>query len=148
MTRSLRTFIFLLCPSIVLGGFAAGCATQFDQTAMESYTPALPVSAPAPAPQQSPEELRQLVAPIALYPDALVAQILAGATYPSQVVEADRWLQQHKDLTGDTRAHAVDSQSWDPSVKALTQFPGLLGMLDTNLSWTSALGEAGRFDLD
>jgi uncharacterized membrane protein YgcG len=95
-----------------------------------------------PAPQQSPEELQQFVAPIALYPDQLLAQILAGATYPSQIVEADRWLQQHPALQADALAQAVDSQTWDLSVKALTQFPGLLGMLDTNLSWTSALGEA------
>jgi len=109
-------------------------------TALRMATKTLPTTASAP--QQSPAELQQLVAPIALYPDELVAQILAGATYPSQVVEADRWLQQHSDLKGDALAQAVDSQSWDPSVKALTQFPGLLGMLDTNLSWTSALGEA------
>jgi hypothetical protein len=86
--------------------------------------------------------LQQLVAPIALYPDELVAQILAGATYPTQIVEADRWLHLHPDMKADALAQAVDSQSWDASVKALTQFPGLLGMLDTNLSWTSALGEA------
>jgi uncharacterized membrane protein YgcG len=142
MTRSLRTFIFLLCSTIALGLFSAGCATELEQTDLDPYPAAISAPAPAPAPQQSPAELQQLVAPIALYPDELVAQILAGATYPSQVVEADRWLQQHQDLKGDARARAVDSQSWDPSVKALTQFPGLLGMLDTNLSWTSALGEA------
>jgi hypothetical protein len=142
MTRSLPTFIWLLGTSILLGCVAAGCATQLGQSGMESYAPAAPASVPPSASQQSPEELQQLVAPIALYPDELVAQILAGATYPSQVVEADRWLQQNKDLKGDARAHAVDSQPWDPSVKALTQFPGLLGMLDRNLSWTSALGEA------
>ena len=82
------------------------------------------------------------MAPIALYPDALVAQILAAATHPTQIVEADRWLQQHPDLKGDALAKAVDAQSWDPGVKALMQFPGLLGMMDTNLSWTSSLGEA------
>jgi hypothetical protein len=86
--------------------------------------------------------MEQLVAPIALYPDALVAQILAGATYPTEIVEADRWLQQHPDLKGDALGKAVDAQSWDPSVKALTQFPGLLGMMDKNLSWTSSLGKA------
>jgi hypothetical protein len=93
-------------------------------------------------PQQSTQALDQLVAPIALYPDALVAQILAGATYPTQIVEADRWLQQHADLKGDALAKAVDTQSWDPGIKALTQFPGLLSMMDKNLSWTSSLGEA------
>ena len=62
--------------------------------------------------------------------------------HPTQIVEADRWLQQHADLKGDALAKAVDAQSWDPGVKALTQFPGLLGMMDKNLSWTSSLGEA------
>jgi hypothetical protein len=82
------------------------------------------------------------VAPIALYPDPLVAQILAAATYPVQIVEAHRWLAQHPNLTRDSLAAAVDSLTWDPSVKALTQFPSVLATLDTNLAWTSALGDA------
>jgi hypothetical protein len=77
-----------------------------------------------------------------LYPDALVAQVLAAATYPTEIVEADRWMQDHSTLKGDALAKAVDQQPWDPSVKALTQFPGVLAMLDKNLSWTSALGDA------
>jgi hypothetical protein len=102
-----------------------------------------PVQAePQPVAQESVEQLDQLVAPIALYPDALVAQILAAATYPTQVVEAQRWLQQHPDLKGDALAKAIDPQSWDPSVKALTQFPAVLAMMDQNLSWTSSLGDA------
>ena len=140
MTRLRRTFSLLLIASILSGRFASGCATEVTEAAPESYANAIP--APVPGPQQSPEELQQLVAPIALYPDELVAQILAGATYPTQVVEADRWLQHNSGLKGAAFAQAVDSQPWDPSVKALTQFPGLLSMLDTNLSWTSALGEA------
>jgi hypothetical protein len=86
--------------------------------------------------------LQQLVAPIALYPDALIAQILAASTYPTEIVEANRWLQQHSNLTGDNLAKEVDKQDWDPSVKALTPFPSVLANLDTNLSWTSALGDA------
>src|SRR5579864_1698905 len=90
----------------------------------------------------SAEELHQLVAPIALYPDALVAQVLGAATFPDQVAFAAGWLQQNSSLTGKTLMQAVDAQSWDPSVKALTQFPSVLANLATNLSWTSALGEA------
>ena len=92
-----------------------------------------PAAAPplsASVPQQPIEDVEQLVAPIALYPDALVAQVLAAASSPTQIVEADRWLQQHADLKGDALAKAVDAESWDPGVKALTQFPGLLGMMD------------------
>src|ERR1700752_4025503 len=90
----------------------------------------------------TPEALQNLVAPIALYPDALVAQILAASTYPSEIVEADRWLQSHSDLKDENLADEVDKQSWDPSVKALTAFSTVLANLDTNLSWTSALGDA------
>src|SRR5271155_453994 len=98
----------------------------------------------APAPQGQPltaDQLSQLVAPIALYPDALVAQILAASTYPTQVVEADRWVQGHSNLKGEELAKEVDKQDWDPSVKAVAQFPSVLENMDKNLSWTSSLGE-------
>lgn len=96
----------------------------------------------APYVQQTPEQLQQVVAPIALYPDSLVAQVLAASAFPEQVVEADRWVQANSDLKGDALAQAVDQQSWDPSVKALTGFPSVLGNMDKNLSWTSSLGDA------
>jgi Protein of unknown function (DUF3300) len=95
-----------------------------------------------PHAQQTPDQLQQLVAPIALYPDSLVAQILAASTFPEQVVEADRWLQAHPDLKGDALGQAIDPQPWDPSVKALTAFPSVLGNMDKNLGWTSSLGDA------
>ena len=100
-----------------------------------------------PGPQKeyaplSPEELDGLVAPIALYPDALVAQILGAATFPYEVVDAVVWMKQNSSLKGETLAKAVDQESWDPSVKALTQFPSVLDDLAKNLAWTSALGEA------
>jgi hypothetical protein len=90
----------------------------------------------------SANELQQLVAPIALYPDALVAQVLGAATFPDQIAYANDWLQQNKNLSGTGLMQAVDAQPWDPSVKALTQFPSVLSNLAQNLSWTSALGEA------
>jgi hypothetical protein len=96
----------------------------------------------APHVQQTPDQLQELVAPIALYPDSLVAQILAASTFPEQVVEADRWLQAHPDLKGDALGQAIDPQTWDPSVKALAAFPSVLGNMDKNLSWTSSLGDA------
>ena len=91
---------------------------------------------------QTPEQLRQLVAPIALYPDSLVAQILAASTFPEQVVDADRWLQAQPDLKGEDLAQAVDQMPWDPSVKALAGLPSVLGNMDKNLSWTSSFGDA------
>jgi hypothetical protein len=112
---------------------APGAFSQADQSAPQ---------APVQAAQQTPAQLQQLVAPIALYPDALVAQILAAGTYPDQVVEADRWLQQHTDLKGEQLGQEVDKQPWDPSVKALVEFPSVLANMDKNLSWTSSLGDA------
>ena len=97
---------------------------------------------PVQAAQQTPAQLQQLVAPIALYADALVAQVLAAATYPDQIVEANRWMQQHSDLKGEQLGQEVDKQPWDPSVKALTEFPSVLANMDKNLSWTSSLGDA------
>src|SRR5579859_3483539 len=110
-----------------------GYAYQADQSAAPT---------PVVAAKQTPAQLQQLVAPIALYPDALVAQILAAATYPDQIVEADRWMQQHPELKGDQLGQQVDQQSWDPSVKALAEFPSVLANMDKNLSWTSSLGDA------
>src|SRR6201999_4036612 len=88
------------------------------------------------------DELQSLVAPIALYPDALVAQILSAATFPDQVAIANYWVQQNKTLTGTALTTAVDKQTWDPSVKALTEFPPVLNNMAQILSWTSQLGEA------
>jgi hypothetical protein len=90
----------------------------------------------------SASELEALVAPIALYPDALVAQILAAATFPDQVAIADYWFHENETLTGTSLMQAVDKQSWSSSVKALTEFPSVLDNLAKNLTWTSSLGEA------
>jgi hypothetical protein len=92
--------------------------------------------------QQSPDQLRELVAPIALYPDPLIGQILGAATYPSQVLKANDWMQQHQGLAGDALAKEVDKQPWDPSVKALTEFPAVLANMSQNLAWTAELGDA------
>jgi hypothetical protein len=96
-----------------------------------------PPSAPLP-----PDQLQQLVAPIALYPDKLVAQILGAAEYPTQIVEAERFLQENPNLQGKDLGNQVNGQDWDPSVKALTQFPDVLSDMNKDLSWTSELGDA------
>src|SRR5277367_1273557 len=104
------------------------------QTAQQGYSgQGVPLTA---------DELQQLAAPIALYPDALVAQVLAAATFPDQVTAAQSWLQYHGYLTGSTLMAAVDQQPWDPAIKALSQFPSVLAILASNLAWTSSLGEA------
>src|ERR671925_1242262 len=139
MTLPKRTLALVLSCALVLASGQWGCASQAAQSTSPSATQ--PALATQPAPE-TPEQLQQLVAPIAVYPDALVAQILAAATYPEQVVEADRWMQQHTGLQGAQLAQEVDQQPWDPSVKALTQFPSVLANMDKNLSWTSSLGDA------
>ncbi len=133
MKLSKQVLILLLCCLLVR--FTAQ-AESFGPTGQSNEQP------PSPPVQHSPQELQQLVAPIALYPDALVAQVLAASTYPAEIVEADRWMQSHSNLKGEELAKEVDKQPWDPSVKALTQFPAVLENMDKNLSWTSSLGDA------
>jgi hypothetical protein len=95
-----------------------------------------------------PEQLHKLVAPIALYPDSLVAQILAASEYPTQIVEANRMVHANPGLKGRDLGEEADQQDWDPSVKSLVEFPTVLANLDRDLSWTSELGEAYRSQPD
>jgi hypothetical protein len=120
-----------LCTILLVQGVAAQTSPQ------PSSTSAPPAVAPL-----TTDQLDALVAPIALYPDALVAQVLAAAGYPDQVAFADDWLNQNTNLQGAALTQQVDQQPWDPSVKALTQFPSVLHDLAKNLSWTSNLGQA------
>jgi uncharacterized membrane protein YgcG len=113
-----------------------------SQTLYGFQAPAADTGNPTDAAPMSVSDLQALVAPIALYPDPLVAQVLSAATFPDQVAIAAYWLQQNKNLTGSALMKAVDKQSWDPSVKALTEFPSVLDNMSKNLSWTSSLGEA------
>lgn len=112
--------------------------------------PAARAQAPAASQQQNeatafnPEQLDALLAPIALYPDALLTQVLMAATYPLEIVEASRWLQQgsNAQLHGDALAKALEGQSWDPSVKSLVPFPEVLAMMNGKLDWTQQVGYA------
>ncbi len=88
------------------------------------------------------EELDQMIAPIALYPDSLLTQILMASTYPLEVVEADRWAKKNKDVKGDALTKALEAQPWDPSVKSMVNFPQVLAMMSEKLDWTQKLGDA------
>jgi hypothetical protein len=88
------------------------------------------------------EELDQILAPIALYPDSLLTQVMMASTYPLEVVQADRWAQKNKDMKGDALAKALEEQPWDPSVKSLVNFPQVLTMMSEKLDWTQKLGDA------
>ena len=105
--------------------------------------------APAQTPQDSPPpvasnqllsggELEALVAPIALYPDALLSEIFMASTYPLEVVEAERWVGKNKNLKGDQLKEALEKQSWDDSVKTLTATPDVLDMMSDKLDWTKS----------
>ena len=112
-------------------------------TAM-AVAPAFGQVPPPPPPPMPPQALEQLVARIALYPDPLLAQILAAATYPDQIQPAASWSDQHHYLTGQALANAItgDQLPWDPSVQALLPFPSVLDMMASDMNWTSQLGNA------
>src|SRR6202789_1559993 len=131
-----QTMSMVVCSTLMI----AGAPTELLQ-AQSASQPAAASAPPAVAPLTS-SQLDALVAPIALYPDALVAQVLAAASYADEVAFADLWLAQNQNLQGTALTQAVDQQSWDPSVKALTQFPSVLHNLAKNLSWTLSLGQA------
>lgn len=90
----------------------------------------------------SQEELAQMLAPIALYPDELLSQVLIASTYPLEIVAADRWVQKNSELKGEALAKALEEQDWDPSVKSLVNFPSVLSMMSQKLEITSKLGDA------
>jgi uncharacterized membrane protein YgcG len=96
----------------------------------------------APYADLTEAQLERLVAPIALYPDSLVAQVLAASTFPSQIVEADNWVKAHQGLSPADLGKQANEQPWDNSVKAMVQFPDVLSNLASNLGWTSELGDA------
>ena len=88
------------------------------------------------------EQLDQMLAPIALYPDELLVQVLMAATYPLEVAQAAQWVQVNAGLNGDQLAIALEQQNWDPSVKSLVNFPSVLQMMSDRLDWTQQLGDA------
>ena len=142
----------LLCTALIAPGELPVLAQQ--PAAGAPQQPAGAPQQPAPSAQQQPpaaadapklktsEQLDSLVAPIALYPDPLLAQVLAAATYPLNIVEAQRWLKANPNLKGEDLTKAAAKQNWDPSVQALVAFPQALKILDDNIQWTTDLGNA------
>ncbi len=112
---------------------------QYEAPPAPSSPAALQAQTP---PAFSQQELDQMLAPIALYPDPLLSQILMAATYPLEVVEAARWTRANPNLRGDDAVKAVEQRDWDPSVKSLVAFPQILQMMDEKLDWTERLGDA------
>jgi hypothetical protein len=145
--RIARRWLAACLAGIAIGGIAL--ARDAQPISAPSTTPAMPAANAAAAPaspvlQLSEARLDQLVAPIALYPDPLLAQILMASTYPLEVVEAARWVAMpaNRGLTGDALADALAAQNWDPSVRALVAFPEVLENMSDRLQWTQELGNA------
>jgi hypothetical protein len=103
-----------------------------------------PAQSPAPAEQQTlnPQQLESMVAPIALYPDSLLSQVLVATTYPLEIVEAQQFLDQNKALTGAALVDAAKKQNWDPSIQSLVAFPDVVKRLNSDIRWTTDLGNA------
>ena len=104
--------------------------------------PAAPPPDQSHTPALSPEQLDDLVAPIAVYPDPLLGQVLAASTYPLELVEAQQWLQANSNLQGQQLMDAARQQNWDPSVQALVAMPDVLAKLTQDIGWTTDLGNA------
>jgi hypothetical protein len=123
--RSLIVLLILLAP--------LGATARTSQTSDTSGSNSQPLK---------PEQLDQLVAPIALYPDTLLSEVLMASAYPTDIVQAERWLESHKNLKGDQLKAAVDKQDWDDSIKSLVATPDVLKMMSEKLDWTEKLGDA------
>ena len=124
----------------------ANLATELTQAVRVKATAVLPTTGLRAAQSQvqplAAQQLEQLVAPIALYPDSLVAEVLAASTYPQQIMQADQWRRSQGYAPAEQIAAGANAQNWDPSVKGLTAFPRVLAQMDQNLRWTSDLGNA------
>jgi hypothetical protein len=131
--------ITALAACVLAMGIAVDARAQTAPPAGQAYaTP----STPAQQGVFSKEELAQALAPVALYPDALLAQVLMASTYPGEVADAAKWSKAHPDLEGDAAVKAVATQDWDPSVQALVAFPQAVLMLGHDIAWTQKLGDA------
>jgi hypothetical protein len=138
MPLAKRAIAVVMSFLVSLATIPVGTSAQ-SSTSSGSQSGAQSGAAPSAPEEYAPltaDELDALVAPIALYPDALVAQVLGAATYPYEIVDAAFWMKDNSTLTGEALAKAVDDQSWDPAVKALTQFPSVLENLAKNLACT------------
>jgi hypothetical protein len=149
----MRKHIALSVTVLLIGFMLCACATTEPTSQgppITSESAVMTTASPPPvAAQGSPqaavfrrEELEQLVAPIALYPDALLVQILMASTYPLEVVSATRWVKANPDLKDQALEDALQTQTWDPSVKSLAAFPQVLTMMNDQLDWTQKLGDA------
>jgi hypothetical protein len=137
--QSSHALVAIACVALL----SSGNATLLAQTPPATPPAAQENTTPAPeAPKIPNDQLDSLVAPIALYPDALLAQTLAASTYPLEIIQLQQWMQKNKNLKGKALVDAVAKQPWDPSVQSMAGIPDAVGRLAGNIQWTADLGNA------
>src|ERR1700759_3641211 len=141
--RNRREKIVFSLARVLASSLILNAAVPFDALGQATPPPAA-VTQPADSQSFNAEQLDALLAPIALYPDDLLTQVLMASTFPLEIVAAARWVEDpaHKSLSGDALAKALEPEPWDPSVKSLVPFPVVLATMNSNLSWLQQLGYA------
>src|SRR5262245_54214570 len=141
MVKPVRFLVWPLVALLIAPDLAVAQPTTTSPAAPAPPPPAA-AQATASAAVFNSEQLEQIAAPIALYPDPLLAQVLMASTYPLEIVQAARFVKDHKDLKGQQLDDALKDQTWDDSVKSLVSFPEILTLMDGKLDWTQNLGDA------
>ncbi len=133
LKQLIRELTAVICIAVTVPGNVIAATRQAEQPigASEQASAKIP-----------PDQLDSLVAPIALYPDPMLSQVLVASTYPLEVIQLQQWLAQHKDLKGKELAAAVEKQDWDPSIQSMAGLPDLVKLLSENIKWTTDLGNA------
>jgi uncharacterized protein DUF3300 len=137
-----RDITAVLCAALMLPGNVGLWAMQQQQTQPAKQQAQQPTGSATPAAKISNQQLDSMVAPIALYPDPLLGQILVASTYPLEIVQLHQWLEQNKKLKDKALADAVMKKGWDPSVQAMAVFPDVVKQMATSIAWTDDLGNA------
>ena len=139
--RNWRTLLVTLCAVSIAGGDSVALAS-LQQPAAPAQQPATPTAAPAEQYRYPPDQLDSLVAPIALYPDPLLAQTLAASTYPLEIIQLHQWLAKNSDMKEKKLAKKVAEQPWEPSIQAMAALPDVVKRLADDIQWTTELGNA------
>src|SRR5579871_1567455 len=132
----LRRLMVVLCAIVIVPGDTVA------ELQSPSPPPAASTTSPAPATKIPSDQLDSLVAPIALFPDPMLAQVLAASTYPLEIIQLQQWLARNPGLKNDALAAAVEKQDWDPSVQGLAALPDVVKRLADDIKWTTDLGNA------
>src|SRR5262249_60404186 len=142
MSTRPRRYLTICIAFLMVGPLISPLGVAVQAQSTTAPTGAGTGSSATDKPPLKQEELDQLLAPIALYPDSLLTQMLMASTYPLEVVQADRWAKAHKDLKDKALTDALEKEDWDASVKSLVNFPQVLAMMSEKLDLTTQIGDA------